>query len=57
MKEAKELFKAAVGLYNTERTYLSAGNLKPNQIHHSKTAIKTEKLWKNYYQKKPTFVN
>ena len=24
----------------------------PNQIHHALTPIKSEKLWKNYYQKK-----
>ncbi|MGY3053151.1 hypothetical protein ACVWYG_003868, partial [Pedobacter sp. UYEF25] len=35
----------------------SIGNLTPNQVHHSKTAIKTERLWKNYYRKIPTIVN
>ena len=57
IKEAKELLKAVVDLYYTERPYMSIGNLIPNHIHHSKTTIKTEKLWKNYYQKKPAFVN
>ena len=57
IKEAKELLKAVVDLYNTERPHMSIGNLTPNHIHHSKITIKTEKLWKNYYQKKPTFVN
>ena len=57
IKEAKELLKAVVDLYNTERPHMSIGNLTPNHIHHSKTIIKTEKLWKNYYEKKTTFVN
>ncbi len=57
IKYAKQLLKAVVDLYNTERPHMSIGNLTPNHIHHSKTTIKTEKLWKNYYQKKSTFVN
>jgi len=57
IKDAKQLLKAVVELYNTERPHMSIGNLTPNHIHHSKTIIKTEKLWKNYYQKKSIFVN
>ncbi len=57
IKDAKQLLKAVVGLYNTERPHMSIGNLTPNHIHHSKTIIKTEKLWKNYYRKTPTIVN
>jgi len=57
IKQAKELLKAVVELYNTERPHMSIGNLTPNHIHHSKTKIKTEKLWKNYYRKQTTFVN
>ena len=57
IKDAKQLLKVVVGLYNTERPHMSIGNLTPNLIHHSKTIIKTEKLWKNYYRKTPTFVN
>ena len=57
IKDAKGLLKAVVDLYNTERPHMSIGNLTPNQIHHSKTTIKTEKLWKNYYRKQTTFVN
>jgi len=57
IKDAKELLKAVVDLYNTERPHMSIGNLTPNHIHHSKTTIKTEKLWKNYYRKIPTIVN
>jgi len=57
IKDAKQLLKAVVDLYNTERPHMSIGNLTPNHIHHSKTIIKTEKLWKNYYRKTPTIVN
>ena len=36
---------------------MSISNLTPNQIHYSSNPIKTEKLWKNYYQKSLTIVN
>ena len=57
IKDAHELLKTVVDLYNNERPHMSIGNLTPNQIHHSNQPIKTEKLWKNYYEKKTTFVN
>jgi transposase InsO family protein len=57
IQEAKELLKAVVELYNSERPHMSISNLTPNQIHHSGKPIKTEKLWKNYYRKQPMFVN
>ena len=57
IKHAKELLKAVVELYNNERPHMSISNFTPNSIHHSKTKIKTERLWKNYYRKKSTFVN
>jgi transposase InsO family protein len=57
LKDAKELLKAVVELYNAERPHMSISNLPPNLIHYSKTQIKTEKLWKNYYRKKSTIVN
>lgn len=57
IQEAKELLKAVVELYNSERPHMSISNLTPNQIHHSDKPIKTEKLWKNYYRKQPMFVN
>lgn len=55
--DAKALLKDVVELYNNERPHMSIGNLTPNQVYHSQKTIKTEKLWKNYYQKKTTFVN
>ena len=57
IKDAKKLLKSVVELYNTERPHMSISNLTPNIIHHSKNEIKTERLWKNYYQKKDRFVN
>jgi transposase InsO family protein len=57
IKDAKALLHDVVALYNNERPHMSIGNLTPNQVHHSLKTIKTEKLWKNYYQKKTTFVN
>ena len=57
IKEAKELLAAVVHLYNSERPHMSIGNFTPNIIHHSRTKIKAEKLWKNYYRKQNTFVN
>lgn len=57
IKEAKELLQAVVDLYNNERPHMSIGNFTPNHIHQSKTKIKTEKLWKNYYRKQTAFVN
>ncbi len=55
--EAKELLCVVIDLYNIERPHMSIGNLKPNQVHESKSQIKLEKLWKNYYKKKTTLVN
>ncbi|CAN5387590.1 IS3 family transposase [soil metagenome] len=55
--QAKELLKAVIELYNTERPHMSISNFTPNQIHQSKIKIQSEKLWKNYYRKKTTIVN
>lgn len=57
LKDAKGLLQAVVDLYNNERPHMSISNFTPNSIHHSKTKIKTERLWKNYYRKQNTFVN
>ena len=57
IKDAKVLLNRVVALYNNDRPHMSISNLTPNQIHHSKKTIETKKLWKNYYQKKNTFVN
>lgn len=55
INEAKELLDAVVQLYNNERLHLSIGNLTPNLVHQNN--LKTKRLWKNYYIKKPTIVN
>jgi transposase InsO family protein len=57
LKQAKQLLKSVINLYNNERPHMSIGNLTPNIIHYSKSPIETKKLWKNYYQKRNTFVN
>ena len=57
LKQAKQLLKSVINLYNNERPHMSIGNLAPNTIHYSKTPMETKKLWKNYYQKRNTFVN
>ncbi len=56
IKEAKQVLKFVVGLYNEERPHNSISNLVPNQVHENKN-IKTERLWKNYYKKNPIIVN
>jgi transposase InsO family protein len=53
--EAVDLLNTVIKLYNNERPHMSIGNLTPNQVH--KNNIKTEKLWKNYYQKSTIIVN
>lgn len=57
VREARELLKHSVILYNTERPHMSLGNFTPEEIHQSKQITKPEKLWKNYYQKTSTIVN
>ncbi len=49
INQAKELLDAVVKLYNQERPHQSIGYLTPEVVHQNN--IKTEKLWKNYYQK------
>ena len=50
--DAVEKLKQTVYLYNNERPHNSISNFTPNQVHNEN--IKTEKLWKNYYQKAKT---
>lgn len=54
IKEARQLLKTAVHLYNTERPHMSIGNLTPDQLHQAKPPPKTKKLWKNYYREETT---
>lgn len=55
LKEAASLLEQVVELYNKERPHMSISNLSPEQIH--RTDQNTERLWKNYYTKKPILVN
>lgn len=55
IKEAKKVLKFVVELYNNERPHMSIGNLYPSVVHQEN--IKTERLWKKYYQKNSIFVN
>ncbi|MBK8485208.1 MAG: IS3 family transposase [Saprospiraceae bacterium] len=57
LKEAKNLLRKIIDLYNLERPHMSIGNFTPEAIHQSIRPIKPQKLWKNYYQKQTTFVN
>lgn len=57
IEQAKTLLNEVVELYNTDRPHMSISNLTPNQIHESLQSLKTERKWKNYYRKKPRFVN
>lgn len=49
VEQAREQLQQAVRLYNEQRPHLSIGLLTPELVH-SKN-LKTEKLWKNYYDK------
>ncbi len=55
INDAKKVLDFVVKLYNDERPHNSIGNLVPNQVH--ELNLKTEKLWRNYYQKNPIIVN
>lgn len=55
MQKAKEKLQLAVELYNQERPHLSIGLLTPETVHSKELVV--EKLWKNYYVKKPNIVN
>lgn len=55
--EARELVKVCIDLYNKERPHLSISMLTPNEVHHSKVNLNTNRLWKNYYSKESIIVN
>lgn len=55
IKQAKELLDRVVRLYNQQRPHQSIGYMTPEYVHQNKT--KTEKLWKNYYQKNSNIAN
>jgi transposase InsO family protein len=57
LKQGKKLLASVVNLYNSDRPHMSIGNLIPNELHHATKPIKTNKLWKNYYEKNRKIVN
>lgn len=48
VKEANELLKTVIRLYNEDRPHLSIGNYTPEEVHNNEN-LKFKKLWKNYY--------
>ena len=48
LHQDRDLLKATVALYNTDRLHMSIGNNTPEQMHESINPLKTEKLFKNY---------
>lgn len=55
IKDARKRLNEAVKLYNEQRPHLSIGMLCPQTVHQNN--LKTEKLWKNYYDKNRKIVN
>lgn len=50
LKTARKQLDQAVRLYNNDRPHFSIGLLEPELVHSK--ALKTQKLWKNYYPSK-----
>jgi transposase InsO family protein len=55
LQEAQKLLEQVVKLYNEERPHMSIGNKTPSIVH--QTNQKTQRLWKNYWNKNPIIVN
>lgn len=55
VNQADQQLQQAVKLYNEHRPHLSIGLLTPDVVHQQN--LKTDKLWKNYYQEKRKIVN
>ncbi len=55
INEARKQLHSAVKLYNEKRPHMSISMLPPQIVH--ETNLKTEKLWKNYYDKNRKIVN
>jgi len=52
---AKTQLQKAILLYNGQRPHMSIGLLVPDVVHQQN--LKTEKIWKNYYDKNHNIVN
>lgn len=57
LKNAKYILKKIIALYNNQRPHMSIAYLTPSDVHDATESLKIRKLWKNYWQKAPTFVN
>lgn len=53
--EIMELLNQSVSIYNTQRPHMSCNMLTPEDVHQNNLPV--ERVWKNYYKQKPTFVN
>lgn len=53
--QARVALAHAVYLYNEDRPHMSIGNQYPSQVHEQ--GVNKERLWKNYYKKRPIIVN
>jgi hypothetical protein len=45
IKEARELIKTCIKLYNEERPHLSISMLTPNQVHNAKDELNTNRIF------------
>lgn len=55
ISQADQLLQETIKLYNEQRPHFSIGLHTPDLVH--KQNLKTDKLWKNYYQEKRKIVN
>jgi putative transposase len=53
--EVMEVLNQSVSIYNTQRPHMSCNMLTPEDVHQNNLPV--ERVWKNYYKQKPTFVN
>ena len=53
--EVMKLLEQSVNTYNTQRPHMSCNMLTPEDVHLNNLPV--ERVWKNYYKQKPTFVN
>jgi putative transposase len=53
--EVMKVLSQSVSIYNTQRPHMSCNMLTPEDVHQHNLPV--ERVWKNYYKQKPTFVN
>ena len=57
VKQAKEMLRKTLLLYNQERPCLCIDNLTPSHLYDNKQPLFPKKRRKDYYKKKPILVN